>query len=303
MKQPFATAELQAELERALGFRLRSLRRLDGASALNFRAERGSDGMVFAVKCSPAARQEMFDHLVEHLEVTAGTKAVRRLFAAECPARFRGFNLICLSWCAGERRFPDRLGEAELLDFLDDYRDFSTAMQRSTLVAPVDPVLEWRGRSLAAVRGFWGRPVRALIERELPVADLTYVRERLRVVHGDFHHGNFLFTDGKVNGFFDLEEFCMGYPADDIVRYFVCAAEHLKWYERHRLRRLRLRFAAAVRHLGYPRDEWTVAINALLMRKLYKKTEGGCGLFQALNLCFRARFYRRLRLTVAAILV
>ena len=38
MKQDFETEELKDELERALGFRLRSLGRLDGARALNFKA-------------------------------------------------------------------------------------------------------------------------------------------------------------------------------------------------------------------------------------------------------------------------
>ena len=303
MRQDFETAELKAELERTLGFRLKSLVRLDGASALNFRAVRENDGLVFAVKCSPKFRQVMFDHLVAHLRETEGTKAVKRLFAESCPPTFRGYNVICLSWCAGERKFPDRLTEPQLIAFLDDYLAFSAAMQRATGIAPHDPMSEWRDKAILNCRGFWGRKVRALIERELPVADVTYRLERIKVVHGDFHHGNFLFVDGKVNGFFDLEEFCEGYPADDIIRYFICAAEHLKWYERHRLGRILRRFAAAVRHLPYPREEWEVAINCLLLRKLYMKTQDGVGFGQAVNLLFRARLYRRMRRIVADILV
>ena len=304
MRQDFETADLKAELERSLGFRLKSLVRLDGASALNFRAERESDGLVFAVKCSPRFRQVMFDHLVAHLRETEGTKAVRRLFAAECPTTFCGYNVICLSWCAGERKFPDQLTESQLVSFLDDYLAFSAAMQKATGIQPHDPMLEWRTKALENCRGFWGGKVRRLIEREIPVASVTYRPELVKVVHGDFHHGNFLFVDGKVNGFFDLEEFCEGYPADDIVRYFVCAAEHLKGLGIFRLGRILRRFAAAVRRLPYSREEWEVAINCLLLRKLYMKTQDGrVGFGRAFNLLFRARLYRRLRRIAREILV
>ena len=123
-------------------------------------------------------------------------------------------------------------------------------------------------------------------------------------MHGDFHHGNFLFVDGTVNGFFDLEEFCEGYPTDDIVRYFVCAAEHLKGFGVLRLGRILERFAAAVRHMPYSREEWEVAINCLFLRKIYMKVKDGpVGFSRALNLLFRARLYRRMKGIVRGILV
>lgn len=296
MRQDFKTGELKAELERSLGFTLRSLVRLDGASALNFKAVRESDGLVFAVKCSPKLRQVMFDHLVRHLEETKGTKAVTRLFADECPPTFRDYNVICLSWCAGERLFPDQLTSEQFADFLDEYQTFSAAMQKSTCVVPADPIDAWRARALAACQGFRGRWLRRLIERELPADVVVYRQDRLGIIHGDFHHGNFLFVDGRLNGFFDLEEFCGGYPADDIVRYIVCAAEHLKWYEQGRKREILKRFAEAVDRLPYPEDEWQTAIGGLLIRKIFKKVDGRTvGFFQTVNLLFRARFYLALK--------
>lgn len=294
--QSFETTELKAELERSLGFALGELTRLDGASSLNYRAVRASDGLTFAVKCSPPERQVLFDRLVRHLDDVNGTKAVRRLFAETCPAKFRGFNVTCLSWCPGERRFPDQLTDNQLTTFLDDYLEFSSAMQKSTDIAPLDPVLDWRQKTLDQCTGVWGGVLRQLIERELPAEGVTYDSKRLKVVHGDFHHGNFLFDDGKVAGFFDLEEFCAGYPADDIVRYFVCAAEHLRWYQLGRLRRTYRLFAQAVRQLPWPKDEWRTAVNALLVRKLYFKVDGeGVGFARLVNLLFRARLYRHLR--------
>lgn len=296
MKQEFETSELKSELERALGFRLLSLERLDGASALNFKAVRESDRLAFAVKCSPKSRQIMFDHLVRHLEETKGTKAVSRLFAGECPSTFRGYNVICLSWCVGERLFPDQLSSEQFADFLNEYQAFSAAIQRSAHVVPADPIADWRAGALTACRGICGCWLTRLIERELPVDEVRYRPDRLGVIHGDFHHGNFLFVDGRLSGFFDLEEFCGGYPADDIVRYIVCAAEHLKWYEQGRKREILKRFAEAVDRLPYPADEWLTAIDGLLILKIFKKVGGrSAGPIQTGNLLFRARFYLALK--------
>ena len=303
MRQEFRTDELKDVLEQALGFRLRLLVRLDGASAINFKAVRESDGLAFAVKCSPVCRQVMFEHLVRHLDETEGTKAVSRLFKKECPPTFRGYNVICLTWCDGERRFPDQLTRAEFEAFLGEYLKFSAAMQRATLIAPPDPIEKWRAGALVACRGICGRLLQNLIERELPVDEVRYCPARLGIIHGDFHHGNFLFVDGRLNGFFDLEEFCGGYPADDIARYFVCAAEHLGWYEQFRKPRLLRRFAEAVAFLPYPAEDWLTAIDGLLVRKLYMKTEGRrVGVAQVVNLLFRARFYLALKRIVRSVL-
>ena len=120
MKQDFNTEELRSALEGALGFRIASMTRLDGGCALNFRAVRADDGYAFSVKCSPPERQAFFENLVKHLADMKGSKAVRRVFEERCPATFRGYNVLCLEWCPGERRFPDTLSDSELRDFLDD---------------------------------------------------------------------------------------------------------------------------------------------------------------------------------------
>ena len=295
MKQDFTTEDLKAELERSLGFRLRSLTRLDGASAVNFKAVRQSDGYAFAVKCSPASRKAAFDGLVQHLEELKGTKAVRRVFEREAPSTFRGYNVICLEWCAGRRLFPDQLSSGALIRFLDDYVAFSSAMQKTSQIASCEPTKRWRAQAMAASRGMFGAWLKRILEEELPESSVSYRKDGLSVVHGDFHHGNFLFVDGAVSGFFDLEEFCFGYPADDIVRYFVCATEHLGFFEQHRKRLILKRFAEAVRHLPYSRLEWRVAIRSLLLRKIHGKVyPGGLGFWRAANIAYRIGFYRRL---------
>lgn len=289
------SAALKEALERSLGFALKPLERLDGNIALNFKAVRASDGFVFAVKCSPPERHEAFVRLLTHLEELKGTKAVRRIFP-EGLSKFRGYDVVCLSWCAGERLFPDRLSDAEMAAFADDYLAFSAALQKTSMVLPPDPVLDWRAKALAKCTGFWSRGIRRLLERELTPGGLAYRPELMKTVHGDLHHGNFLFSNGRVSGYFDLEDLCGGYPTDDLVRYFICASEHLRWYEQHRKRRILKLFALVVKRTPFAVREWDVAFNALLMRKVFAKSERGpFGFAQTVNLLFRARYYRRMK--------
>lgn len=296
MKQDFETSELKAELERSLGFELKSLERLDGACALNFKAVRASDGMTFAVKCSPPSSQMMFDRLVEHLEALKGSKAVRRVFEKECPPTFRGHNVLCTAWTFGVRIFPDRLTDKQVRDWLDDYIAFSAAMQKVRTFGAARPIRQWREDALKKCRGLAGWIMRRLLT-EMDPADCDYRPELLCVIHGDYHYGNFLFVDGKVDAYLDLEEFRLGYPADDILRNVVCATEHLRWYAWGRRRRMLRVFALAVRQLPYSRHEWMMAINARFISKLYKRTRkvDRFTLAQALNLAWRVGFYRRMR--------
>ena len=295
-EQNFDTGELKAELERSLGFALRSLTRLDGASAVNFRAVRDSDGFAFAVKCSPPESQQRFERLVEHLEALKGSKAVRRIFEDKCPATFRGWNLLCTAWCFGERIFPDRLADDQLDACLDEYLGFSAAMQNVKTFEAVQPLRKWREAALRKRSGLAGLIVRRLL-LEMKPEECDYRPELLRVIHGDFHHGNFLFVDGRVAVYLDLEEFRQGYPADDLLRYFTCAAEHLRWYESGRRRGTLRAFARAVRRLPYSRHEWVVAINGRFVSKMLMHTwdKRRIGLWQAVNLAWRFGFYRAMR--------
>lgn len=296
MKQPFKTEDLKAELERALDFPLRSLVRLDGASALNFKAVREEDGLTFLVKCIPPERRAFCRHLVANLEVLRDVKVPKRLFVDKSVRPFRSYEIICLSWCEGRRRYPDQLTESQLKSLLDDYLNLSRAFQGLPAINAADRLMDFRQLAVRGCTGLFGGVIQRLIGRIVPAESVIYKSELLRVIHGDFHHGNFLFVDGRVTGFFDLEELSWGYCAEDIVRYFVCAAEHVPWFACRRRRRILRRFALAVRYLDYSRDEWVLAINGLLIRKFAKKICGGrLGPLRTVNLLYRAIFYVRLK--------
>ena len=286
---------LHDALEQSLGFLLKPLVRLDGEINLNFKAVRTADGLTFAVKCSPPEKHAAFAALCGHLTALEGTKAARRLFP-DALQQFRGYDVLFLSWCDGERLFPDRLTDAQMAALADDYLDFSRALQRTEPSCPPDDCVAMRRLALGKCGGFWSRGIRRLLERELTEEGVRLRPEKTRLIHGDLHHGNFLFQDGRVSGFFDFENVTEGYPAEDLVRYFVCASEHLRWYEQHRKLRILRLFRIAVTRLGYPADEWGTALNRLLIGKIARKAaDRGLGFLMTVNLLFRARYYRTMK--------
>ena len=295
MMEPGFDLALHDELERSLGFPLQPLERLDGEINLNFKAVRTTDGLTFAVKCSPSEKHAAFAALCGHLAALEGTKAARRLFP-DAPAQFRGYDVLCLSWCDGVRLFPDRLTDAQMEALADDYLAFSEALQRTKSSCPPDDCAAMRRLTLGKCRGFWSRGIRRLLEQELTEESVRLRPEKTRLIHGDLHHGNFLFKDGLVSGFFDFENVTQGYPAEDLVRYFVCASEHLRWYEQYRKRRILRLFRIAAARLGYPADEWETALNRLLVSKIARKAaDRGLGFWMSVNLLYRSRYYRALK--------
>ena len=295
MTPPFHPDELKAELERSLGFALRPLQRLICVNSVNYRVTRADDGFVFTVKCLPDDRKGGYDLIVRHVRDLAGTKAVRRLFERECPPTFRGWHLLCLSWCEGARVFPDALTSAQFRVFLDDYVALSDALQRVSRVLPAYPGRKWRDEALAGCTGCLGGLLRHLIE-EIPEDLSGFREERLRVTHGDLHPGNVVFDKGVVTGFLDVEGPVWGYPAWDIVRYFNFTLVKTSPFSLIRRRRIWARFAEAVRHLPYAREDWLVSINVTWFEQLWKKNgRGHIGALDTLRLAVRARQYRRMR--------
>ena len=295
MTAPFSDAELKAELERSLGFALRPLERLICVNSVNYRATRAEDGFVFTVKCLPDWRKDGYDLIVCHLRDLAGTKAVQRLFEDECPSAFRGWHMMCLTWCPGERMFPDELTPVQFRAFLDDYQALSKALQRVSRVLPAYPGRRWRQEALAGCAGPGGAWLRRLIA-EVPDELSDFRRERLQVTHGDLHPGNVVFDKGAVTGFLDVEGPVWGYPAWDIVRYFNFALTKTSPLAFGRRRRAWARFADAVRYLPYVREDWIVSINVTWFEQLWKKNgRGRIGLIDVARLAVRARQYRRMR--------
>lgn len=116
------------------------------------------------------------------------------------------------------------------------------------------------------------------------------------MTHGDLHPGNVVFDRGVVAGFLDLEGPVRGYPAWDIVRYFSFALTKTSPLSAIRRRRIWARFAEAVRHLPYVREDWIVSINVTWFEQLWKKNgRGRIGALDVLRLAVRARQYRRMR--------
>ena len=300
MRQGFKTEELKSELERTLRFELGEFRRISDVNSLNFKAVRKSDGLAFLVKCLPPERQADFTVTVRHLAEMRGTRAVQRIFERECPEELLGVKVLCLEWCGGRNLFPDELTDGEFRRFLEDHLEFSDALQRTTLILPGYTPKEWRDGAEAACRGIWGGVLRRMLAKT-PEEECCYRPEKLRVIHGDLHPGNFAFKDGCVAAYFDVMSFAWGYPALDLVRYFGFAAEHLPRFHFVRRHRLFRRFAEAVRNLPYPADEWIIAINATWMERIDKKlADGIVRPLALLKLAVAGRLYRKLRRIVRA---
>lgn len=295
-RQTFKTEDLKSALERSLGFGIRSLVRLGGGGAMNYKAERASDGLPFVVKCFPRERHRTYEFLADTLKALEGVKTPERLFADRQPLAFAEYKLLCLSWREGEVVFPDLLSDEQWKAFLDDFMMFASRMQTVSTNDMALPVRDLWTSVWKACDGIRGRIIHPVLEH-MGADDLDYRPELIRTVHGDFHRGNLLFCKGKLSCIMDLESFRKGYPAEDICALLMITARNLKKSEHVRLERLLSLFRQAVDRLPYSSHEWLMSINALYMRTLCRKTDNlrNLGLFKVLELRGRDRISEMFR--------
>ncbi len=260
-------------------------------------------GERFLVKCVPFGRPGMDkfrERFLPNLQALALHSEAVKLVGG--PWEFYGHVVVILSWCRGGRVMPDRLTERQRTELTRAYAVFSSAMQKTRAVLPARDCLAEREGALRALDRAGCRSLRDFVRREIPESSVTYESSRLKVIHGDFHHGNFHFEGDCVSGFMDFEEFRYGYPADDWARYVIVGAEHLRWFDRAGRRRLLDFFTSLLP--SAPADEWRLAVNAFLIRKIFrrfsKKRAGLLKIWWARKLRFRLGFYRALQARIAA---
>ena len=300
-RRDFSLDALKRTLEAGYGVDIWHLKPLGGhAHSLNFKV-RCRNCRSFAAKCILAEDERMFARLLEHTKSVTAVDASVRLFDGRILA-FGKWKVMALKWIRGTRRFPDELTSSETESFLRAHAAFLGGLVADGQVLPVRDGLALKRDLLARLKG--GNAPELVRELKLMSdATLTLPPERVRIIHGDLHWENFRFDRGCVSGFLDIEELRFGTPAEDLVRYVVCRAEHLRWYALGRLRRLRAAFAEFVRRTSYTRGEWLFAIDGYLLRKLDKKIAGKkLSWTTRKNLAFRLGFYRTLRDIVDAAL-
>lgn len=300
-RRDFSLDALKRTLEAGYGVDIWHLKPLGGhAHSLNFKV-RCRNCRSFAAKCILAEDERMFARLLEHTKSVTAVDASVRLFDGRILA-FGKWKVMALKWIRGTRRFPDELTSSETASFLRAHAAFLGGLVDDGQVLPVRDGLALKRDLLARLKG--GNAPELVRELKLMSdATLTLPPERVRIIHGDLHWENFRFDRGCVSGFLDIEELRFGTPAEDLVRYVVCRAEHLRWYALGRLRRLRAAFAEFVRRTPYTRGEWLFAIDGYLLRKLDKKISGKkLSWTTRKNLAFRLGFYRTLRDIVDAAL-
>ena len=292
--QGFAVDSLRQVVEDGFGIEVATLDRLPGHShSLNFRV-RTADGTPFVVKCLRRDAGRRLRRIVAHAGSLKGDCVPSVLFGGKM-LDFGDYAVLALRWIGGERRSCDRLSFGEATSLVRAYATFQRSLRDDGEVLPALDYVAMRERLLELIDRHAARELRQELKGMRP----TYLRHdpaATGVIHGDLNYGNLHFSNGAVTGFLDIEELRFGCPTEDLVRYVVCSAEHLQWYEFRSTAAVLRRFADIVRNTGYSVGEWMLAIDGYLLRKLEKKIDSPRpSLWQRLNLHWRLKLYRRLR--------
>lgn len=144
----------------------------------------------------------------------------------------------CCTWVEGHEMLFADMSEAEVEMFADDYESF-----RSAIV--------WDGSLL-------------------PPRDYGRCSESLKPIHGDLNRHNVLFRSGRIVGFLDYEEFRVGYPTEDLVRFVCTSAESHGLSTLMSRQRLLRNFCRLMKTSSYTEQEWVSAVRGFEKTKFAK---------------------------------
>lgn len=165
------------------------------------------------------------------------------------------FAVWCCSWIDGRERLFSGMSVDEVERFADDYESFRAAIARD--------------------------------EKLLPPRDYGQSHESLKPIHGDLNRHNVLFENGRVTGFLDYEEFRLGCPTEDFVRFVCTSAESHAFLTLMGIRRLLRNFGRLVEYTSYTEEEWILAVRGFEKTKYVKGKN-------ALSRRWHSLLYRRL---------
>lgn len=103
----------------------------------------------------------------------------------------------------------------------------------------------------------------------IPDEQLTEKTKWIKVIHGDLHAKNLLFSGKELSSFLDLEELRFGYPTEDWCRLMLCATERLI-LPFHRRLFLRHQIKTFQSLLDFSKEEWALGYYSFLLVKILK---------------------------------
>jgi len=250
------------DAERAFGATFVSFTRIEaGNSSFNFKAVE-PDGRTHLVRFfRDNARPPL-----EVLHLVAGRLVPGASFGGGSFPVGNGWNVCAFEWREGKSVDPAKTTDAQIASLAKAYREFSGALGNVAGLSADRDLLRFRA-------GIAPRPI-----------------------HGDMHFKNVFFEGDEATSFFDLEKIRLGFPTEDLLRYFIHAAERTRFWRVGRMAAIKRNFAKLVRVSGHPASAWLAAVDIYVERKReHRAAKSRSRILFAIEDFFRGGLYRSFR--------
>lgn len=98
---------------------------------------------------------------------------------------------------------------------------------------------------------------------------LRMKKEKISIIHGDFHNNNLLFNKGKLVSFLDFEDVGYGYITEDLIRFILCLIERLPFFIPTAVF-IQKWIKLANQRFNLTKEEWIVGLNSFTLQKIKK---------------------------------
>lgn len=94
-------------------------------------------------------------------------------------------------------------------------------------------------------------------------------KNKICVIHGDFHNNNILFNQNKLLAFIDFEDVGFGYKTEDLIRFILCLTARLPLFV-NKQKRIEKLFELIQKKYNFDYEELMIGLNSFTIQKFKK---------------------------------
>ncbi|MBR6232117.1 MAG: aminoglycoside phosphotransferase family protein [Alphaproteobacteria bacterium] len=249
-----------------------------GSCSLNYYVKNEDGEFLVKLKNTPKRKELLSNNLKD---ISGNAFCPTLLFEKQA----WGYRVFVLKWIQGKNYFLEKLSSKTLKQIISAYLSFLTLINKNKTreLLPQKRPIEYYEK-IQSPYSFLKTDLSAIQK------DFSY-QPTFQIIHGDFHFKNIIIKEGELQSFIDFENFRLGIPTEDLIRFLLTNAEQHRFFRTRYTVNL-LKFF--IQETPFSREDWLYGLDLFVLEK-YAKRLRKKSVQQGIKLYYCNLLYRKLR--------
>lgn len=252
-----------------------------GSCSLNYYVKNEDGEFLVKLKNTPKRKELLSNNLKD---ISGNAFCPTLLFEKQA----WGYRVFVLKWIQGKNYFLEKLSSKTLKQIISAYLSFLTLINKNKTreLLPQKRPIEYYEK-IQSPYSFLKTDLSAIQK------DFSY-QPTFQIIHGDFHFKNIIIKEGELQSFIDFENFRLGLPTEDLIRFLLTNAEQHRFFRtRYTIKLLKF----FIQETPFSKEDWLYGLDLFVLEK-YAKRLRKKSMSQGIKLYYCNLLYRKLRMVI-----